>query len=105
MQKKGKSRRYSFLSQSFHLSFFVVIIQKEILKDKGIRRITYLLSDCKVMQLFRVLGMNMFCDLRGRKEISHIYVDSDRGDLGISLFFRFVYFFLFFFLITVIETR
>lgn len=86
------------MSQSFHESFFVVIIQKEILKDKGIRRITYLLSDCKVMQLFRVLGMSM----RGRKEISHIYVDSDRGDLGFSLFS--VFFILFFFLITVIET-
>ena len=103
MQKKGKSRRYSFLSQSFHESFFVVIIQKEILKDKGIRRITYLLSDCKVMQLFRVLGMSMFCDLQGRKEISHIYVDSDRDDLGFSLF-SVLFIFSFFFLITVIET-
>ena len=48
------------------------------------------------MQLFSVLGMNMFCDLRGRKEISHIYVDSDRGDLGFSLFsvlFIFSFFF------------
>ena len=57
------------------------------------------------MQLFRVLGMSMFCDLQRRKEISHIYVDSDRGDLGFSLFFVFFIFsFFFFFLITVIET-
>ena len=81
------------MSQSFHESFFVVIIQKEILKDKGIRRITYLLSDCKVMQLFRVLGMSM----RGWKEISHIYVDSDRGDLGFSLFSVLFIFSFFFF--------
>ena len=73
------------------------------MKDKGIRRITYLLSDCKVMQLFRVLGMSMFCDLQGRKEISHIYVDSDRDDLGFSLF-SVLFIFSFFFLITVIET-
>lgn len=51
------------------------------------------------MQLFRVLGMSM----RGRKEISHIYVDSDRGDLGFSLF-SVLFIFSFFFLITVIET-
>ena len=49
------------------------------------------------MQLFRVLGMSMFCDLQGRKEISHIYVDSDRGDLGFSLFFVFFIFSFFFF--------
>ena len=83
------------MSQSFHESFFVVIIQKEILKDKGIRRITYLLSDCKVMQL--LLGMSMFCDLQGRNEISHIYVDSDRGDLGFSLFSVLFIFSFFFF--------
>lgn len=50
------------------------------------------------MQLFRVLGMSM----RGRKEISHIYVDSDRGDLGFSLF-SVLFIFSFFFLTTVIE--
>ena len=55
------------------------------------------------MQLFRVLGMSMFCDLQGRKEMSHIYVDSDRGDLGFSLFSD-LFIFSFFFLITVIET-
>ena len=54
------------------------------------------------MQLFRVLGMSMFCDLRGRKEISHIYVDGDRGDLGFSLF-SVLFIFSFFFLTTVIE--
>lgn len=54
------------------------------------------------MQLFRVLGMSMFCDLRGRKEISHIYVDSDRGDLGFSLF-SVLFIFSFLFLTTVIE--
>lgn len=54
------------------------------------------------MQLFRVLGMSMFCDLQGRKEISHIYVDSDRGDLGFSLF-SVLFIFSFFFLTTVIE--
>ena len=30
------------------VSFLLVSFQKEILKDKGIRRITYLMSDCKV---------------------------------------------------------
>ena len=54
------------------------------------------------MQLFRVLGMSMFCDLQGRKEISHIYVDSDRDDLGFSLF-SVLFIFSFFFLTTVIE--
>lgn len=49
------------------------------------------------MQLFRVLGMSMFCDLQGRKEISHIYVDSDRGDLGFSLFSVLFIFSFFFF--------
>lgn len=49
------------------------------------------------MQLFRVLGMSMFCDLQGRKEMSHIYVDSDRGDLGFSLFSDLFIFSFFFF--------
>ena len=38
------------------------------------------------------------------EEISLIYVDSDRGDLGFSLFSVLFIFSFFFFLITVIET-